>query len=82
MKKQEERREKELHTKINSKCVAMSINTCIACGRRIPEGILVCRECEVGTSSKRCAICYRLIAESERICPNCKTVIFRSKNKD
>lgn len=62
--------------------VAASINTCIACGREIPEGMLVCVECEVGASTKRCTICNRLIAESDSICENCKAHIFRSKNKD
>ncbi len=62
--------------------VATSINICIACGREIPEGMLVCMECEVGRSQKKCTICDRPIAESESICSNCKAIIFRSKNKD
>ena len=59
-----------------------NINTCIACGREIPEGRLACMECEIGKSQKRCTICDRLVAESEAICSNCKTAIFRSKIKD
>ncbi len=62
--------------------VATGTNTCISCGREIPEGRLVCRECEVGTSSKRCTICNRRIAESESICSDCRATILRSKNND
>ncbi len=79
MKKQEETREKKLHLQIKAMCTAMSVNTCIACGREIPEGMLVCKQCEVGTSSNRCTICNRAIEESETICDDCKDAIFRSK---
>ena len=59
-----------------------NINTCISCGREIPEGSLVCMECEVGRSQKKCTLCDKPIAECESICANCKAIIFRSKNKD
>ena len=62
--------------------VATSVNTCIACGREIPEGMLVCMECEVGRSQKKCTICDKPIAESGSICSNCRAIIFRSKNKN
>lgn len=61
--------------------VATSINTCIACGREIPEGKLVCMECEIGNSERRCAICNRAIADNEAICQNCRDILFRSKSK-
>jgi len=82
LKKQEETKKTEQQTENKAKVVSMSINTCIACGREIPEGMLVCMECEIGKSQKRCTICDRPIAESEQICSNCRAVIFRSKNKD
>ncbi|MBR2466748.1 MAG: hypothetical protein IKB38_07475 [Clostridia bacterium] len=34
-----------------------NINTCISCGREIPEGNLVCMECEDGRTQKKCTIC-------------------------
>ena len=58
-----------------------SINTCVSCGREIPEGMLVCMECEIGKFQKRCTICDKPIAESESVCANCKAMIFRSKHK-
>ena len=79
MKKQEETKKTEQKTENKVVYVATSINTCIACGREIPEGFLVCMECEVGKSQKRCTICDRPIAESEDICSNCRAIIFRSK---
>lgn len=81
LKSEKARRNKntEQKTENNVVCVATSINTCIACGREIPEGMLVCMDCEVDRSEKRCRICGRLIAESEDICSNCRAVIFRSK---
>ena len=82
MKNQKESEKTTTQTENNVVYVATSINTCIACGREIPEGMLVCMECEIGKSQKRCTICDRPIAESEAVCSNCKASIFRSKNKD
>lgn len=82
MKKQKEKKKTEQQTENKVMYVDTSINTCIACGREIPEGMLVCMECEIGTSSKKCMICNRPIAESESICSNCRAVIFRSKIED
>ena len=83
MKKQEETKNKiEQQTKSKVVYAPTSVNTCIACGRVIPEGMLVCMKCEVGNSQERCVICDRPIAEGQDICPNCRTAIFRSKNKD
>lgn len=79
MKKQEETRKPEQQTEKKAVYVAASINTCIACGREIPEGMLVCMECEVGESEKKCMICNSLMAEGDCICPNCKAIIFRSR---
>jgi predicted nucleic acid-binding Zn ribbon protein len=79
LKKQEETNERELKTKSKTNFADMSRNTCIACGREIPEGMLVCKQCEIGASSNRCTICNRAIAESELLCDHCKDVIFRSK---
>lgn len=82
MKNQKENEKTTNQTENKVVYVATSINTCIACGREIPEGMLVCMECEIGKSQRKCTICDRPIAESESICSNCKAVIFRSKNKD
>ena len=82
MKKQRKTIKTEQQTRNEVTFVAMNINTCISCGKEIPEGMLVCMECEIGMFSNRCTLCNRLIAESESICPNCKAIILRSKNKD
>ena len=82
MKKQRETRKAERQTENKVVYVATSINTCIACGREIPEGMLVCMECEIGKTEKRCTICDRPIAESEDICSNCRAIIFRLNYKD
>ena len=82
MKKQEETRKAEQETKNKAIHVPVCGNFCIACGREIPEGMLVCMKCEVGNSQERCVICDRPIAEGQDICSNCRAAIFRSKNKD
>ena len=82
MRKQKETEKTEQQTEKRVTFVATNINTCIACGREIPEGMFVCRECEVGKSEKRCTICNRLVTESESICVHCRAMIFRLKNKD
>lgn len=79
MKNQKENEKTTNQTENKVVYVATSINTCIACGREIPEGMLVCMKCEIGKSQRKCTICDRPIAESESICSNCKAVIFRSK---
>ena len=82
MKKQEDNKKTEQQTESKVVYRAESINTCIACGCEIPEGMLVCMECEIGKSTKRCTICDRPISEFDSICSNCKAIIFRSKKKD
>lgn len=79
MKKQEETRKTEQQTENKVVYVATSINTCIACGTEIPEGMLVCMKCEAGRLQKKCTICDRPIAETKSICSNCRAIIFRSK---
>ena len=81
MKKQEKTTKNEQQTEKRVGGFTMSVNSCIACGKEIPEGMLVCMECEIGRSEKRCTICDRPIAEGEAICSHCKVVIFCSKNK-
>ena len=82
MKKQKKVKKNEQQTENKVVYGATGINTCIACGREIPEGQLVCMVCEVGTSAKHCMICDRPISEWESICSNCKDVLFRLKKKD
>lgn len=62
--------------------VATSINTCIACGREIPEGMLVCMECETFKPNTKCMICNIPLSDGKTICSKCRSTIFRSKNKD
>ena len=57
-------------------------NTCVACGREIPEGRLICANCELDTSMKRCIICDRPISDSDTICSTCKALIYRLENND
>jgi predicted nucleic acid-binding Zn ribbon protein len=59
--------------------VSSGINTCIACGREIPEGMLVCMECEIGKSQNKCVICNKPVSDRETICSKCKSIILRSK---
>ena len=59
-----------------------NINTCISCGREIPEGILVCMECERGAQISKCIICDRLLQINEDlICDRCMTALLRLRNK-
>ena len=67
--------------KQNEPCFAANTNICIMCGKEIPEGMLVCIKCELGTSPQRCEICNRPISEGDSICPNCKGIIFYEKSK-
>lgn len=81
LKKRKEKENITDQTESRVVCVATDINTCVACGREIPEGILVCKECEIGRSPKKCLICDRPVAESESVCSNCRAAIFRFKKK-
>lgn len=69
----------KVKVKQNEPCPAANANICIMCGREIPEGMLVCIECELGTTPRRCTICNRPISESDSICPDCKGIIFYEK---
>ena len=82
MKKQKKTKNNEKQTKNRTVYIGTNINTCIACGREIPEGMLVCIECEIGTSTKRCTICDRPIEEGDSICQRCRDIIFNSTKKD
>ena len=66
MKKQEETKKTEQQTENKAKVVSMSINTCIACGREIPEGMLVCMECEIGKSQKNARYVIDLLRRVSR----------------
>lgn len=83
MKKQEETKKTEQKTENKVVYVATSINTCIACGREIPEGMLVCMKCEKGLCDSKCTICDAPLKENEvGLCTRCRATFFRSKNKD
>lgn len=58
----------------------LGANSCISCGAEIPEGMLVCAECERGDAAVRCVICDKLLLDGESICPNCKEVLLHPKN--
>lgn len=60
-----------------------NINTCIACGREIPEGMLTCMECEKGLGVSKCTICDTPLKENEiALCTRCRATFLRPKNKD
>lgn len=60
-----------------------NVNTCIACGREIPEGMLACMECEKGVESALCVVCDEPLKENEiSICSRCRAVLLHSRNKD
>ena len=76
-------KESEKTTQKRENCAAyvvMSINICVTCGREIPEGMMICMACELGTFLCRCIVCDRPIAESDALCIDCREIIFRSKN--
>ncbi len=59
--------------------VATSTNTCISCGREIPEGTLVCMECEKGLSRLRCVCCNTLVQNGQSICVKCSKLFLNKK---
>ncbi len=64
-------------------CFLENINTCIACGREIPEGMLVCMECEKVLNFSRCTICDAILQENEiSLCTRCREMFMRLKNTD
>ena len=60
--------------------VAPNVNLCISCGREIPEGVLVCVECENAVSALKCNSCGSLLSEAEdSVCEYCRTVLLRQR---
>lgn len=58
-----------------------NVNTCIACGRVIPEGILVCMECEKGLSRPRCVCCDTPLQNGQSVCTKCSEMLLSRKQK-
>ena len=82
MKKQKKNEKTTNQTKNNAAYYAADVNTCVCCGRIIPEGTLVCMICEKELSVPRCIICDKPLTNEDSICSNCRAIIFSSKNKD
>lgn len=60
-----------------------NINTCISCGKEIPEGILVCMECEWDAENSRCIICDSVLQKNENsICERCVTALLCLNNQE
>ena len=81
MKKQEEAKKIELNTESKVVYVATSINTCISCGREIPEGILVCMECEMGLSRPRCVCCDAPLLNGLSVCAKCSEIFLKRRQR-
>lgn len=78
MKKQEEAKKIELNNESKVVYVATSTNTCISCGREIPEGMLVCVECERGW---RCVCCDAPLQNGQSVCAKCSEILLGRKQK-
>lgn len=62
---------------------AENINTCVACGMEIPEGMFVCRKCEKELRASKCIICDAPLQENEiSLCTRCRITFMYSNNKD
>jgi len=61
--------------------IATSINTCISCGAIIPEGTLVCVQCELAWIEPRCEICGKTVETRNAICKSCEEMLLHAKNK-
>ena len=59
--------------------VAASTNSCISCGREIPEGMLVCMECEKGLSRPRCVCCHTPVQNGQSVCVRCSKLLLHKK---
>lgn len=81
MKKQEEAKKIEPNTESKVVYVATSTNNCISCGREIPEGMIVCMECENGLSSPRCMFCNTPLHRGESVCIKCSEILLNRKSK-
>ena len=81
MKKQEEANKIELNTENKIVYVATSTNTCISCGKEIPEGVLVCMECEMGLLRPRCVCCDAPLQNGQSVCTKCSEILLGRKQK-
>ena len=81
MKKQEEAKKIELNTENKIVYVATSTNTCISCGREIPEGMLVCMMCDKGLSCPRCVCCDAPLHNGQSVCAKCSEILLGRKQK-
>ena len=81
MKKQEEAKKIELNNESKVVYVATSTNTCIFCGREIPEGVLVCMECEKGLSRPRCVCCDAPLRNGQSVCAKCSEIFLKRRQR-
>lgn len=81
MKKQEEAKKIELNNESKVVYVATSTNTCISCGREIPEGVLVCMECEKGMSRPRCVCCDAPLHNGQSVCAKCSEIFLKRRQR-
>lgn len=79
MKKQEEAKKIEQKTESKVVYIATSTNTCISCGREIPEGIFVCMECEQGLFRPKCVFCNTPLQNGQSVCMKCSDMFLRRK---
>ena len=81
MKKQEEAKKIELKTESKVVYVATSTNTCISCGREIPEGMLVCMVCDKGLSRPRCVCCDAPLHNGQSVCAKYSEIFLKRKQR-
>ena len=62
-----------------SKPLVCDANTCLVCGALLPEGLMVCSNCESGAIEHRCGICKRVIPQGIEVCPWCEEVLINSR---
>jgi predicted nucleic acid-binding Zn ribbon protein len=79
LKKQEEAKKIEQKTESKVVYIAASTNTCISCGREIPEGIFVCMECEQGLFRPKCVFCNTPLQNGQSVCMKCSDMFLRRK---
>lgn len=81
MKKQEEAKKIELKSEDHVVYVATSTNTCISCGREIPEGMFVCMMCDKGLPRPRCACCNVPLHNGQSVCAKCSEMFLKRKQR-
>ncbi len=53
-------------------------NICISCGAIIPEGSLVCFNCQKGLTASYCVVCNKPLGNGNFVCPHCGNMLLQN----